>query len=273
MPKIVISPKQAWSYEFGEIYKNRQLLYFFTWRNFIVKYKQAALGVAWSILKPLISMVIYVAVFSRLAGDRVSGDVPYPVFMFTGLLFWQYFSQSAASVGNSLISYQGIIKKIYFPRLIVPISTAISGLVDFCFSLVLYVVLLVVFNVSPPIEGWLMLPVLVALSFMSLLGLGLVAASLNVKYRDVQQILPFILQLGFFLTPVVYSRDLLSENLQWLLFINPMAGIIELARSVFLGSGAPKISHIAVSGLSILALMSLGMFLFRKTERSIGDII
>ena len=266
-----IEPSVGWtSLQLGEIWKFRELLYFLTWRDIKVRYKQTALGAAWAIIQPFMTMVVFSLFFGKLAKMDSQG-IPYPIFNYTALLPWMYFSQSLASASNSLVGSSHLITKVYFPRLIIPISSVLSGLVDFIIAFFVLLGMMLFYNIKP---GWaaLMLPFFLIVALITALGVGLWLSALNVQYRDVRYIIPFLTQFWLFATPVVYPSTLLHEPWLTLYGLNPMVGVVEGFRWSLLGTDPPKgmiIISIAVS----LALLFSGAYYFRRIEKGFADVI
>jgi lipopolysaccharide transport system permease protein len=268
----LIRPKKTISLQdFKEIWNQRELLYFFTWRDFKVRYKQTFIGVAWALFQPFVSMIVFSLFFGKLAGVPSDG-VPYPIFVYVGLLFWQFFSDALSDTSNSLISNQSIVTKVYFPRLILPISTVVTKLVDFGISAIILVLLMIYYQYMPSLEGILLLPLLLFITFMTALGGGLLLASINVKYRDVRYILPYFIQLLLFVTPVIYSASI-AGKLSWVLAVNPMSGVIQTARAAFLHTAPINWLLIAISLFAAIMILIVGTIAFKKTERYFADII
>lgn len=256
----------------GEIWRYRELLYIFIWRNIKVRYKQTFAGVGWAIFQPLITMIIFTIFFGRLAGVP-SENIPYPVFVFTGLIYWNYFSTALSSASGALVENESIIKKIYFPRLIIPFSSSVTPVIDYALSLLILVALMLYYHVSPHLLGLALVPVLLLISLFTVIGIGTFLASVNVKYRDVRYVVPFFIQLLLFLTPVIYPPSIIPEKFQWLIYLNPMAGVITAARSSFLGTGPVNWWILLISlGISFFWLI-LGIYYFRRTEKYFSDII
>lgn len=271
-PTIVIKPKKLFSFaDLREVWTYRELLYFFTWRDLKVRYKQTVIGVLWAVFQPLITMVVFSVFFGKLLGIP-SGGVPYPIFVYTGLLFWQFFSEALSETANVLINNQAIITKIYFPRLILPLSSVLTKFVDFAIAAVILVGMMFYYGYVPHLSGLALLPLLLLITFMASLGLGLVLASLNVKYRDVRYILPFFIQLLLFLTPVIYPAGIAGKY-SWILAANPMMGVIQSARAVLFGTTVLNWTLIGVSFAGTLALLIFGIYHFKKAERYFADII
>lgn len=273
-PTTVIDSGRNIGLDWGEFVKNRELLYFFTWRNFKIRYKQTLIGAGWAVFRPFALMVVFTAIFKR-TGNLAPGyeDIPYPLFLYSGLLFWTYFAQTTNQVGESLLTSQNIIKKIYFPRLIAPVSVALTGLIDFFFSLIIYIGLMAYYGVVPGLSGVLLFLPMVLMSFLAVLGVGTFMTALNVRYRDVRQALPFIIQLMLFLTPVIYSVDFIPHNLQWLLFLNPMAGVVEAMKAGILGVELINWGYLGISVASTLLILFAGLSFFKSQERKVADLI
>ena len=269
----VIKPQKGLiKFDFAEIWRFRELFYIFIWRDIKVRYKQTAIGVLWAILQPLFTMIIFTVFFGRLA-KIPSDNVPYSIFVFTGLIFWNYFSLTLANVSSVLVEYESIIKKIYFPRLILPLSSVFTPIVDFFIALIVLIALMLYYHYPPTFVGIILVPFLVLISAFSVVGLGLFLASVNVKYRDVRYVVPFFIQLMLFLTPVIYPVSIIPSKFQWLVFLNPIAGVITLARSSMLHTALVDWRLLALSfGISLILLM-FGLYYFRKTERFFADIL
>lgn len=271
---ISIEGDKNFRFNWRELYDKRQLLFFFVWRNFKIRYKQTAVGAAWAMIQPLILMVVFTVFFNRLAGiGSGSTDVPYPIFAFAGLMFWGYFSSALSQTSTSLVSFQGVIKKIYFPRLIAPLASVFTPIIDFGFSLLIYIGLMFWYGITPTLAGVLMFIPLLLLSMITVTGLGSLLAAINIKYRDVAQALPFFIQSMLFITPVIYPVALVSERWQWILFLNPMAGVIETARAGLLGTGPINWAHLAISTSVAIILLVVGISYFYRRERKFADLI
>jgi lipopolysaccharide transport system permease protein len=271
--EIIIRPGKGWiPINLRELWQFRDLLYFLSWRDIKVKYKQTALGAAWAILQPFLTMIVFSILFGKLA--RVPSDgIPYPIFVYAGLLPWNYFSSALSSSGNSLVASSNLITKVYFPRLIIPASASLSGLLDFFIASVILVGMMLFYHFTPNILGIIMIPVLIFLTFMVAVGCGLWLSALNVEYRDFQYVIPFLVQIWMFVTPVIYPVTLFPEKYRWILSLNPMGGIIEAFRAVTLGQKAIDWNLLIISsGVGILIFFT-GMLYFRKVERSFADVI
>ena len=236
-----------------------------------MRYKQTAIGILWSVLQPLITMIVFSLFFGKLVGIPSDG-VPYPIFVYTGLLFWQFFSDALGETSNALISNKMIITKVYFPRLILPISSVITKFIDFGIASIILMGLMVYYGYTPHWSGILILPLLLALTFMSAVGMGLFLSAVNVKYRDVRYALPFFIQLLLFTTPVIYPASIAGKY-SYLLALNPMMGVIQSARAAMLGTAPINWLLINISLAVTFALTIFGTYIFKKTERYFADII
>jgi lipopolysaccharide transport system permease protein len=267
-----IQPPGRWAAPgLRDLWYYRELMFFLIWRDVKVRYKQTLLGVAWAVLQPFLTMVVFSVFFGALAGLSSEG-LPYPLFIFAGLLPWQLFAFALTESSNSLVSNQRLVAKIYFPRLVVPLSAALSGLVDFAISFLVFLGMMLFYG-TPLTLRVLVLPFLVLLTLGASLSLGLWLAALNVKYRDVRYVIPFIVQLGFFLTPIAYSSSLVPVALQPLYALNPMVGVVTGFRWALLGSEAPAGPLILVSTLTTVALLAGGLLYFRRMEDTFADLL
>lgn len=269
---IVIKPKKGWSsLNLKELWLYRELFYIFAWRDVKVRYKQMAIGIVWAVLQPFATMVIFSVFFGGLAKIPSDG-IPYPIFVYSGLIFWNYFSASLSSASNSLIINEAIIKKIYFPRLLLPLSSTVTPAVDFAFALVVLVGIMVYYQFTPSLLGIIILPFLLVLSMLAAAGLGSLLAAINVRYRDVREALPFIIQTLFFVTPVIYPTTIIPDRFQWLLGLNPMVGVIEAARAGIVGDRPINFQLLIVSLGMTIAFFVVGIYYFRKSEKVFADI-
>jgi lipopolysaccharide transport system permease protein len=269
-PEVVIRPRSGWiSIDWKELIYFRELLYFLAWRDVKVRYKQTVLGVAWAVLQPLFTMVIFTVIFGRFAGVP-SGNFPYPVFVFAGLIPWTFFSTSIGFAGTSLIGQQHLLTKIYFPRLFVPTAVVCAYLIDLAITLVLYAFILSIYAIAP---SWqvVFLPLLIMLTLALTLGLGYTLAALTVLYRDIRYLIPFGLQLLMYLSPIIYPVNMLPNRYRWVLSLNPMCGIIEGFRWSILGTPCSPVS-LGLAVATSLGLLTFGLFYFRRTERQFADI-
>jgi lipopolysaccharide transport system permease protein len=269
---IRIEPSRGWvSLRLRELWQYKELLYFLTWRDIKVRYKQTALGAAWAVIQPLFTMLVFSLFFGRLAKIPSDG-VPYPIFSYAALIPWTFFANGLNQSSNSLIGSANVIKKVYFPRLIVPISAVMSGLPDFAISFTLMIVMMFYYGVFPTVAiVWL--PLLFLLAFVTALGVGLWLSALNVEYRDVRYIIPFLTQFWLFATPIAYPASLIKEPWRTFYGINPMVGVVEGFRWALLGTDTRPGPTILVSALVALLLLVGGAFYFRRMERNFADVV
>ena len=272
VPRVVIEPTKGIArLNLVELWQYRELLFFLTLRDIKVRYKQTALGVTWALLQPLGMMVVFSIFFGKLA-NMPSEGIAYPIFVFCGLLPWQLFSRSLTEAANSVVMDQRLITRVYFPRLIVPMTSVLAALVDFVIAFVIFVGMMVYYGVLPTTAIWA-LPLFMILMLMTGLGMGLWLAALNVEFRDVRYVLPFMAQMWLFVTPVVYPSSLLSDKWQIVYGLNPMAGVVEGFRWALLGVGPGPGPLIAVSaGISILLFVT-GIIFFRQREKTFADVV
>jgi len=266
-----ILPPRKLEVNFRELWRYRELFYFFTWRDIKVKYKQAVLGSLWAILQPFLTMLIFT--FLGVLLSIPSDGLPYPVFAYSGLLFWTFFSSAVSNAGNSMVGNANIIKKIYFPRLIIPMSGILVAAFDFLMAFVVYIGLLVYFQIDVDIFRMaLLVPASLLITIVAAFGTGSFLAALNVKYRDIRYVIPFLLQSMMFLTPVIYPVSIIqSPWAKYLIAVNPMSGAIDLARSTIVDMPIDPIL-ITISVSSALLLFIVGLLYFRKTEAYFADI-
>ena len=270
-PLVVIQPSRKWNLlSLKDIWAYRELLFFLTWRDVKVRYKQTALGAAWAILQPLFMMLIFTIFFGRLAGVGSSG-IPYPLFALAGLVPWTFFSNAISASGNSLVGSAHLITKVYFPRLIVPAAAMLAGLIDFLLAFLLLCLLMIYYRVTLTVQI-LFLPVLVLLTALFSLAVGTWMSALNVKYRDVRFALPFLIQLWLFVSSVILPSSSVPPKYRWLLLFNPMSGIIEGYRSALFGLPFDWLALSIASGLTLLSLL-YAIYAFARVERSFADII
>ncbi|MFL6245872.1 MAG: ABC transporter permease [Thermoanaerobaculia bacterium] len=271
-PTIIIRPATGWrALDVRELWAFRELLLIFVWRDLKVRYRQTFLGAIWIIGQPLLSMVIFTFVFHRVARLPGPAGIPYPVFVMSGLLVWNLFSNGVAKAANSLIGSSFLISKIYFPRLIIPLSGTVVEMVDFAVAALLLGVLMVFYGIVPPLAV-LLLPLVVLLAALLSTGIGLWAAALNVEYRDVRLLVPFVLQLAMYATPVAYPLSVIPERYVPLVVANPMTGIVEAFRACLFGTPLPM-TALAVSIIATLVLVASGLFYFRRMERLFADVL
>lgn len=269
----VIKPQAGWlDIDFKELWHFRELAYFFVWRDIKVRYKQTFVGILWAIFKPFITMIVFTVFFGNLAKIPSEG-VPYPIFVYVGLLLWQYFSFTLSTASNSMVSNGAIIQKIYFPRLILPISSALTGLIDFLVASFILAGLMIYYKYIPNMSGIFYLPLLILITFLTSVGLGAFLAAVNVKYRDVRYVTPFFIQILMFITPVIYPVSMVSKKYKWILALNPMSGVIESARAVILGGRAVDFNLLMIALLISVIFFIIGVVYFKKTEKYFADII
>jgi lipopolysaccharide transport system permease protein len=271
--EIVIRPQKGWiTVNLKELWHFRDLLYFLAWRDIKVKYKQTVLGAAWAILQPFLTMIVFSILFGKLTKVPSEG-IPYPIFVYAGLLPWNYFSSALSSSGNSLVASSNLITKVYFPRLIIPASASLSALLDFLIASIILVGMMFFYHFTPDSLGIVMIPVLVFLTFIVAVGCGLWLSALNVEYRDFQYVIPFLVQIWMFVTPVIYPVTLFPEKYRWILSLNPMGGIIEAFRASTLGHQPINWELLAISSAVAVLVFITGLLYFRKVERSFADVI
>lgn len=269
--EVIIRPRTGWQpVDWSEIWHHRELLGFLTWRDIKIRYKQTALGGMWAILQPLIAMIIFGALFSRVTGMKGDGT-PYPLFVFAGLIPWTFFANAIGLSSNSLVGSEQMIRKIYFPRVLVPLGGICALTLDLCVSLGFMAILMVYYRWHLTLAV-LWIPVLVLMTLLATCGLGLFLAALNVQYRDVKYVVPFATQMAFFLTPVLYSADHAPIRMQPLLFLNPMSGIVEGFRHALLG-GPLSLNLFFASLTTSVVIFIVGMYAFRRLERTFADLI
>lgn len=271
MAEIIIQAGRAERQYWRDLWRYRELFYFLAWRDILVRYKQTVIGVAWAVIRPLLTMLILTFIFGRLA-KMDSGGVPYPILVFCGMLPWQFFSTAFAESGNSLVSNAAMISKVYFPRLVVPVSSVITSFVDFLISAVLMALMMVYYGYMPAISI-LILPFFVMLTFATAFGAGLWISALMVRYRDFRFIVPFIVQFGLYISPVGFSSSVVPEKWRLLYSINPMVGVIDGFRWAILGEKALYWPSLCISLLAVGLLILSGIWYFRRTERTFADVI
>jgi homopolymeric O-antigen transport system permease protein len=270
--RLRIQPSSGWgSLNLDELWAHRELVYFLTWRDVKVRYKQTALGAIWAVLQPVLTMAVFALFFGRLA--KVPSDgVPYPLFAFTALVPWMFFSNGLTQASNSLVHNANLLTKVYFPRLAIPISTVMAGALDFVLSFVVLVALVAYYGITPT-ANVVWLPLFALLALVTSLGVGLWAAAINVQFRDVRYTIPFLTQFWMFGTPVAYPSSLLPEPWRTLFGINPMVGVVEGFRWSLLGAKTAPGPIIALSSLVAVALLVSGAYYFRRMERTFADIV
>jgi lipopolysaccharide transport system permease protein len=269
---VDIEPQRGWvPLRPDDLWEYRELLYFLAWRDIKIRYKQTVLGAAWAIIQPFLMMVVFSIFFGRLGGIPSDG-LPYPVFVYCALLPWQLFAQALTQSGNSLVGSQTLITKVYFPRLIIPLSAVLGGVMDFAIAFLVLVGMMIYYGIVPTIAV-LAIPLFVLLALGAALGAGLWLSALNVQYRDVRYTLPFLTQVWFFVTPVVYPASLVPERWRWLYGLNPMTGVVEGFRWALLGAAGTPGTEVAVSVVVVAVFITGGAYYFRYTERTFADVV
>ncbi|MGA2075424.1 MAG: ABC transporter permease [Terriglobia bacterium] len=272
IPVIDITPPRGWlELNLRELWQFRELAYFFVWRDIKVRYKQTAIGAAWAILQPLMTMLVFTLFFGRLA-KIPSGGVPYPIFYLAALLPWTYFAGALQNATNSVVEQQRVITKVYFPRLVLPISAVVSGLLDFGFGFVIFLVMMLFYRTAPG-RAFFLFPVFLLLAVATALGAGMWFSALNALYRDVRYVVPFLIQFWMFASPVAYPSSLVPEKWRWLYGLNPMAGVIDGFRWALTGKGQPPSLMLAASTAAVIAVLIGGVLFFRKMEATIADVV
>ncbi|HYO82394.1 MAG TPA: ABC transporter permease [Bryobacteraceae bacterium] len=270
-PHIRLERSRGWvSLKLKELYQYRELLFFFTWRDIKVRYKQTALGAAWAVIQPVFTMLVFSLFFGRL-GKMPSDGVPYPIFVFAALVPWMFFAHGLNHASNSLVESANLIRKVYFPRLAIPISTILSGAVDFAIAFAVLLVMMGLYRVTPT-ANIIWLPAFLLLALMTSLGVGLWISALNVQFRDFRYVVPFLTQFWMFATPVAYSSNMLSEPWRTVYGINPMAGVVTGFRWALLGT-APPGPIVAASAVASLVILISGAYCFRRMEKTFADVV
>ncbi len=271
--KVVIKPRKGLAnLDFKELWSYRELFYFFAWRDIKIRYKQTFFGIAWAVMQPFIAMVVFTVVFDRLA-DMPSDNIPYPIFVYAGLLLWNVFSTSLNDSSQSFIRNVNIITKVYVPKIIVPAASIIVSLVDFLFAGLIFGGIMLYYGFMPHFQGLLFLPLLLLITIFTSLGLGWFFSAVNVKYRDIRYALPFFIQLLIFVTPVIYPISIVPQKYQWLLALNPMTGVIETFKAGFLGTTLINWPTLGISAVVSIVFLLFGLVYFLKTEKAFADVI
>jgi lipopolysaccharide transport system permease protein len=278
IPTVLIEPTRGWtSLRLGDVWEYRELLYFLVWRDVKVRYKQTALGAAWAILQPLMTMVVFTIFFGNLAGVGSDG-LPYPIFSYAALLPWTFFAQGLSQSSDSLVASANLVRKVYFPRLVIPAASVLAGVVDFAIAFVVLFALMAYYGIWPS-AAVIFLPLLLLLAFATALGVGMWLSALNVQYRDVKYVLPFFIQLWLFVTPVIYPASRVTTKLvqlglpAWIYGLNPMVGVVEGFRWSLLGVGTRPGPVILASAAVTAVLLISGAFYFRRMERTFADVV
>jgi lipopolysaccharide transport system permease protein len=267
----ITPPTRWWILPFGELWDFRELIYFFVWRDIKIRYKQTAIGAAWAVLQPLLTMLIFSLFFGRLAHIPSEG-LPYPIFYYSALLPWMYFAAAMQNATSTIVENQRVITKVYFPRLALPLASILSGLVDFGVSFLMFVVLMIYYGIRPT-AAVIWFPAFILLAILTALGVGLWLSALNALYRDVRYVLPFLVQFWLFASPVAYPASLVPPKWHWLYGLNPMAGVIEGVRWSLTGQTSSPGRLIFVSAAAVLVLLVSGLAYFQKVETTVADVV
>jgi lipopolysaccharide transport system permease protein len=271
-PVTIIEPPRRWvPLDLRELWEQRELIYFLAWRDVKVRYKQTALGASWAIIQPLFAMVVFSIFFGRLGGIPSDG-LPYPLWSFAGLVPWTFFAQALTQAANSLVLSQNLLRKVYFPRLAIPIATVVSAALDFVLAFLVLVGLMIFYGIEPTLRVLWVFP-LALLAFVAALGAGLWFAALSVRYRDVRYVVPFLVQFWLFATPIAYPSSLLPERWRTLYALNPMTGVVEGFRWSLLGTNTRPGAMLAVSTAAAVLILVGGAFYFRSMERTFADLV
>jgi lipopolysaccharide transport system permease protein len=269
---LKITPSRGWQHiDLKRLWQYRELLYFLSWRDVKIRYKQTLLGMAWAVIQPFMTMVVFSVFFGKLA-KMPSDGVPYPMFAYVALVPWTYFANALSQSSNSLVQNGNLIKKVYFPRLIMPISGVLSGIVDFGFAFVVLLAMMAFYGIVPTAQI-IWLPWILILAVITALGVGLWLSAMNVRFRDVRHAVPFLIQFWLFATPIAYPSSLLSEPWRIIYGLNPMVGVVEGFRWALLGTETAPGPTIMVSALTALAVLTSGLFYFRRMERTFADTV
>jgi len=273
VPELVIRAGQTEAQYFRDLWRYRELFYFLAWRDILVRYKQTFIGIAWALIRPFLTMVVFSIVFGRLANLPTEGDAPYPILVFAAMLPWQFFANALTECSNSLIDNANLISKVYFPRLVVPTSAVIVSFVDFLISGMILLGLMAWYNAVP---SWriVTLPLFIAIAFAAAMGAGLWLAALNVQYRDFRYVVPFLVQFGLYISPVGFSSRIVPEQWRLLYSLNPMVGVIDGFRWAIIGGDVQLYwPGFLLSSLLVIVLLTTGVLYFRRMERTFADII
>ena len=272
LPVTIIRPSSGWvPLRLRELWEYRELLYFLTWRDIKVRYKQTVLGAAWAIIQPFFTMVVFSIFFGALAGIPSEG-IPYPIFAYSALVPWMYFANALTQSSNSLVEYEGVITKVYFPRLLVPMAAVLAGLMDFAIAFIVLIGMMLFYGIVPTAAIWTV-PLFILLATATAGGVGLWLSVLNVQYRDVRYAISFLIQFWLFATPIAYPSSLVPEPWRMIYGLNPMVGVVEGFRWALLGTGQAPGLLIAVSVLMVAALLISGLYYFRRMEDTFADVV
>jgi lipopolysaccharide transport system permease protein len=270
-PLVTIKPSRSWvALDLRALWNYRELIYFLTWRDVKVRYKQTLFGAAWAILQPLLTMIIFTLLFGRLAGIKTD-DVPYPLFAYAGLLPWTFFSNAVTNSGNSLVGSSNLITKVYFPRMIIPSAAVAAGLVDFAIAFVVLIGLMIYYKITVTGAVLMLAPLTLLITILAL-GAGMWLSALNVKYRDIRYALPFLMQLWMFVSPIIYPVSMLPARWRWVLELNPLTGIISGFRAALLGRAFDWTALSISTGIALVVLV-YSAFSFRRMEKKFADIV
>jgi len=268
----IIEPSKGWvPLKLGQLWRYRELLYFLTWRDIKVRYKQTALGAAWAVIQPVTTMIIFTVVFGHF-GKIPSDNVPYPIFSYCGLLPWTFFAYAMSQASNSLVGSANLISKVYFPRLIVPIAASLAGLVDFAIAFVVLLGMMVFFHVVP-MAAIVTLPLFMLLALAAALAVGIWLSALNVQYRDVRYTVPFLIQIWLYATPIAYPPSIIKGNLHYLFALNPMYGVVQGFRWALLGGEQLDMPSLTISSVATIVALIGGIFYFRRMEQLFADVV
>ncbi len=269
---LVLKPTKGWiSLNLKDLWRYRELIYFLTWRDILVRYKQTLLGASWAVLQPLMQMIVFNFLFGNMANIS-TGDIPRPIFTFSALLPWNLFAKALSDTSNSLVANRNMITKVYFPRLVVPIASVLSGVVDFLIAFLILIGMMVYYQVAVPVTVWLV-PVFILLSLVVALGVGLWFSAWNLHYRDVRYFIPFLSQFWMLASPIAYPLSRIPEKFQTLYMLNPMVGVVEGFRWALLGGDSvPELALVFSAAIGLLLLIS-GLFYFRRMERTFADMV
>lgn len=271
--ETIIKPKPKWSLlDFSELWRYRELFFVFAWRDIKVRYKQTMLGALWAVFQPLTSMMIFTLFFGNFA-KIPSGELPYSVFVLIGLVFWNYFSGILGRASGSLIENESIVKKVYFPREILPLSTIGANFVDFLISFMLLLIMIVYSGLTPNISLLYLLPLGLVIMTFGASGIGFLFSAFNIKYRDVRYILPFFIQMMIFLTPVIYPTSIMRPSFRYLIAINPVVGVIDTMRTVIAGGSVTNWGIVLISMISSILVFFVGLYYFKSTQKFFADLV
>jgi lipopolysaccharide transport system permease protein len=269
---VRIQARNTWlALDLGELWAYRELLYFFVWRDIKVRYKQTVIGAAWAILQPVLTMIVFSLFFGKLAKIPSQG-LPYPIFYYSALLPWMYFATAMQGATNIVVDNQRVITKIYFPRVVLPIASVLSGLLDFSISFGVFLIMMAYYRIVP-MSSVIWLPAFMLLAVLTALGVGLWLSALNALYRDVRYVVPFLVQFWMFASPVAYPSSLVPEKWRWLYGLNPMAGVIEGFRWALTGHGQPPGILLAASSVAVLLLVLSGLIYYHAVEGTMADVV